>query len=498
MIWNWFLNGSLWEHAEDRIRRRDLGKLAEISIQAVLPAPAGPAGDAVLRRFLSLWERRFATLLGGPPRRRHVLRAAGAVASMAQHARGPLVRLFADTADMGNGPRLDFEVVGKGESLLARGEGVEGILQSRGPRGTVHTRLFRDGPLGAALAGIPPRGRPVRLGVISLDHPHAAGNHFPSLELLPKHVRVVAIAEPDRRKAAPWLRRFGAVHYRDRDTMLARAGLDAVLVTSENHRHAADALAAATAGKDVFCDKPIATTLEDTLRLVRACRRRGVRFVTTYPCRFHPALMELRRWIQEGRLGRIRAICATNHGCMYEPKTPAWVMDPSRNGGGCMVDHIVHAADAIRWLTGREFCDVRAMAQTSLRKIPGEDIAVVQGRLTGGAIYQVDCSWSRKAADPVWGDFTLRVVGSRGAAWIDPYNNHHLQVFNGRGMEARYDNPLAHQHGMIFLDYKRARAEGTHGMNADAVDGLRSLELVFSAYDSLARGRTVLVRRYAV
>ena len=325
----------------------------------------------------------------------------------------------------------------------------------------------------------------IKLGVISMEHPHLCGNHFPALRYIQDRVKVAAIADHDRPAAQPWLDLFSAEYFTDRDQLLTKADIDAVLITSRNNNHAADSIAAAKAGKDIFCDKPIATSAKDVPAIATAVRENNVRFVTTYPLRFNTSLQQLKHAVDSGKLGKIQAIMATNHGCMYEPGAPAWVKDPEQNGGGCLIDHAVHVADIIRWLTGEEFADVKAETTTALHDIPAEDIAVLHGRMSAGAIYQIDASWSRRGRDPMWGDVTFRVVGAQGSASLDLCNNQRMEIYNEDGINFRYPIHLIREHGEVFLDYAASKQQGRVPINADEIDGLRTMELVFAAYESV-------------
>lgn len=346
----------------------------------------------------------------------------------------------------------------------------------------------------------------IRLGVISLQHPHARGNHFPALRYIQDRVKVAAIADTSREQAQPWLDLFGATFYADRDALLAADDIDAVLITSRNLDHAGDAIAAARAGKDVFCDKPIATSVEDAQAVAAAVQASGVRFITTFPVRFNTSVRRVKALIDAGELGAVQAIMATNHGCMYEPGEPDWVRDPRQNGGGALIDHTVHVADIIRWLTGAEFATVKAQLATALRPIRAEDLAVVHGRLTDGAIYQIDASWSRRGSDPMWGDVTMRIVGTKGSASLDLYNNQRIEIYSAgkarsgsadRGeVTFKYPNHLVREHGEIFLDYAAAAGGRPPAICAGAIDGLRTIELVFAGYESARTGATVEVHRW--
>ncbi len=328
-----------------------------------------------------------------------------------------------------------------------------------------------------------------RLGILSLDHPHSTGNHIPALKYMKDRFPVTAICHPDREAAAPWLELFGAAYYADRDAFLADPNIDAVLITSTNDRHAEDCIAAVKAGKAVFCDKPIAVCVEDGVRIAKA--------VEEYKVPFSDTVLRTKALIDAGKLGKIQAVCATNHGCMYEPGAPDWVRDPVRNGGGCIIDHTVHVADIIRWFTGEEFDTVSTYAKRALHNnINAEDIAVMQGTMTGGTVFQIDASWSRRPGDPMWGDVTIRVAGEKGAAYLDLYNNQRMEVYVSGDLKMQYPNLVAREHGDIFDDYLCHTEQGAPLVGAGVLDGLRTIELAYAAYDAFREGHTVRVRRH--
>ena len=337
----------------------------------------------------------------------------------------------------------------------------------------------------------------VRLGICSLEHPHSRGNHIPALKYMKDRFPIVAIYDEDPELAKEYCDLLGAKYYSSYEEMLKDEKVDAVLVTSVNDTHSEKSIMAAKAGKTVFCDKPIATSVEDAVAVAKAVKETGVPFFTTFPVRFSDAVIRTKKMIDEGRLGKIIAIEATNHGSMYEPGVPAWVLDPARNGGGCIIDHTVHVADIIRWFTGQEFKTVKAVAKHAIHDnvLPDvEDLAFMQGRMTGGAIFQIDASWSRRPEDPMWGDVTMRVVGEKGAAYLDLYNNQRMEVYVKGQLELQYPNLVAKEHGDIFDDYNDYVEKGITPIGANEIDGLRTVELAYAAYDSLRQGMEVDVK----
>ena len=485
---NWYFEESPWEIAEYEIKNGSVGKVVEICLQEIIESTnTGVPSSDILDDFVEKWELRLKALFGSTTNK-SIFKRPLAVSCLLEFENQLIVRLFGDIGSKRVTSSFDFEVIGKKASLIYRTSNGLANLFVKLPSGNFTGRLLNTDYAAKDLENISNISEykdVLRLGVIGLDHPHAEGNHFPALNHIQNCVKVVAIADQDRARCEKWLKHYGAKYYKGRDQLLSDSSIDAVLITSKNRDHSVDSIFSANAGKDIFCDKPIAINPKGMRSLIDTIEKNNVRFVTTYPLRFHPVIQEIKKRMSKGEFGDIQAIMATNHGCTYEPLTPEWVKNPGENGGGCIIDHTVHVADVIRYLTNEEFINVHTFAHSVLKGIEAEDIAVSHGEMTGDIIYQIDCSWSRKASDPPWGDVTMRIIGTDGFVSLDLYNNHKIEVFSSKGVEYRYPFSLIHQHGMIFMDYLKEKSTGEKGINADDIDGLKTMELVFSSYESV-------------
>lgn len=100
----------------------------------------------------------------------------------------------------------------------------------------------------------------------------------------------------------------GCAAYNDYRELLARPDIDAVLIATPDHWHTLQALDAARAGKDIYCEKPVSMTLAEGRRLVEVVRRYGRVFQTGTQYRSIPEIRRVCRFIREGGLGKIRAV----------------------------------------------------------------------------------------------------------------------------------------------------------------------------------------------
>jgi predicted dehydrogenase len=219
--------------------------------------------------------------------------------------------------------------------------------------------------------------------------------------------------------------------------------------------------------------------------MIDACVRAGVRLGTAFPVRSSPAVIALREAIAAGQLGRILAVRATNPG-----QYPGlWFGDKKLAGGGAVMDHTVHAADAIRWLLGDEFTRVQAELGSYVYGLAVEDTGVLTLDLASGAFASIDCSWSRPKSFPTWGGVTFHVVGERATVDIDVFRQA-LTYYDDTAGRTRLvgwgDDLNAHMIGG-FADAILAGKP----VPIDGEAGLRALEVAVAAYRSAETKRPV-------
>jgi len=133
-----------------------------------------------------------------------------------------------------------------------------------------------------------------------VDHKIAPAIHAtPDAELVATYSR-------DQGRADACAQKHGAkAAYSDLGALLRDSRVDAVFIASPNALHAQHALQAAQAGKHILSEKPMTTTLDDAVAMVRTCRARGVKLGVGYHLRQHPGLREARRLVAEGVLGTV-------------------------------------------------------------------------------------------------------------------------------------------------------------------------------------------------
>ena len=199
--------------------------------------------------------------------------------------------------------------------------------------------------------------------------------------------------------------------------LLLETDIDTVLICSENAFHCDDAVAAASYGKHVIVEKPMALTVEDADRMIAACRSAGVKLMVAHPVRFSQPMQELKQAVERGEAGKLIAINATNHG-----KCPGgWFVEPKLSGGGAIIDHTIHMADLAHWLFAPEIESVFARAATLMGNTQVEDTGLLHVSFADGTFMSLDTSWNRPKKFPVWGDASLALVTDKGRIHADGF-----------------------------------------------------------------------------
>jgi predicted dehydrogenase len=209
---------------------------------------------------------------------------------------------------------------------------------------------------------MPEVGRPLGVAVVGIGW--VAAQHL-SAFLRNPHTQVVCLCSRNERRARERLDRAGVIVPSARFTTRYRAVLqsqdvDIVAIATPNHLHAAQAVAAARAGKHVLLEKPTGLDLPELRAIRDAVRRAKVRTIVSFELHYNPYL-RFARWLREsGRLGRLRFARF-----QYLSRVTDWYsgwkwVRTRRSGGSHLLAAGCHAVDALRWCTGLEATEVSA------------------------------------------------------------------------------------------------------------------------------------------
>ena len=217
---------------------------------------------------------------------------------------------------------------------------------------------------------------------------------------------------------------------------------DAVWVCTPTAAHA-DAVGAALAqGRAVFCEKPLAPTLDGAERLAGAVESAGIVAQVGLVLRSAPVFRELRTLLASGRLGR--PMTAVLRDDQYFPVqgmyASDWRADADTAGGGCLIEHSIHDVDILRFCLG-DVAEVAARTAV-FAGYPGiEDLAVVTMQLASGATVEIVSIWHQILTRG--STRRLEVFCEQGFVWLDNEFTGPLHVETSDGAEVVACEPAA-------------------------------------------------------
>jgi phthalate 4,5-cis-dihydrodiol dehydrogenase len=197
----------------------------------------------------------------------------------------------------------------------------------------------------------------LRLGVAGLGR--AFSLMVPTFSTDPR-VKLVAAADPRPEARAKFEADFGAKAFDSVEELCAEPAVDVVYIATPHQFHAANAVAAASCGKHVLVEKPMALSLDECRAMIAAARDSGVHLIVGHSHSFDAPVLHAKSIIASGALGRVRMVSALNYtDFLYRPRRPEEL--DTGAGGGVVFNQAAHQVDIVRLLAGSRVASVRAL-----------------------------------------------------------------------------------------------------------------------------------------
>ncbi len=180
-----------------------------------------------------------------------------------------------------------------------------------------------------------------------------------------KNAKLVALVGRDKGEALKLARKFpGCAVYEPEEfaECVTHRAVGAVYISTPQASHLRYTQLAARAGKHVLCEKPLAATVQQSARMVRACRESGVQLMTAYRKCFEPSTIYLKQLISRGELGRIDTISTAFSELHIAGVSPTWMLDREQAGGGPLMDLGVYCVHTSRWMVDEDPAQVSAVS----------------------------------------------------------------------------------------------------------------------------------------
>jgi myo-inositol 2-dehydrogenase/D-chiro-inositol 1-dehydrogenase len=302
-----------------------------------------------------------------------------------------------------------------------------------------------------------------------------------------ERVRIEAVYDVDAERGEQLARSCGASHGHSAAELIER--VDAVYITTPNTKHTELAIAAASLDKHVFCEKPMATTIEAAGAVLFAAQNSRSVFQVGHNRRFAPVYVMLKRLLAAGGAPH-SAHAKMNRGELINPQ---WVANPKLTGG-FLYETTIHMFDMLRFLFG-EVAELAAFGSTH-EYAETDDFSVLLKFKSG--MHATLCS-------------------SADASWLFPFErvevfSHHATIVTremeslvqSEALDGQFTTHSMHQlskeekwgyaqEDRAFID---AILEGTPPL-VTALDGYKSVELVDACYRAVEAGQPVFFNAHS-
>jgi predicted dehydrogenase len=297
-------------------------------------------------------------------------------------------------------------------------------------------------------------------------------------------VRVTAVTDAVEAKAERLAEQTGARVVRDVDELIA-SGVHVVDVCSPPQSHADIAIQALEAGLHVVCEKPLARTLDDARRIVKAADTAPGLLMVGHVSRYEPDHVTAKALVDQGQIGRLRMITHSTTTSLPGWSEAGWLADAAKSGGP-LLDQAVHSFDYFGWLTDSPAVRVSAVGADS--GVGPATYCLATVRYASGAIAQAEVSWAHPPARGF--KLAAELVGTEGRlTWS--YDEMIGGVFYPREGEPEWYDVLSDRGFTAELRHftDAIRAGGPSPVPAD--HALESLRVALGAVESARTGQTI-------
>jgi len=329
--------------------------------------------------------------------------------------------------------------------------------------------------------------------------------HLPEYATRPD-VKITALFDLNQERAATLAAQYSATAYPTYEALLQNPDVDAVSVCTANDAHAEITCAALAAGKHVLCEKPMATTLADSERMVALAKSMGKYLMIGQNQRLAAAHAKGRELIAAGAIGTpLTFDTAFCHGgpetWSIDPGAGTWFFDRKRAVMGAMADLGIHKTDLIQYLLGQTIVETKATLTTLDKRLADgsligvDDNAVCIYTMSGGALGTMTASWTNYG--PEVNSTVIR--GTQGVIrmYDDPVHTLILQRKGGKpeyfDVDEIQTNENQTRSGVIDLFVDAVTQPGVEGITGESV--LTAMRAVFGSIESSETGKAVKVNQ---
>lgn len=268
---------------------------------------------------------------------------------------------------------------------------------------------------------------------------------------------LVAVSRAQADKAESFAAEFGARKwYADSSELLRDDEVNAVYIATPVHLHAAQAIAAAEAGKHVLCEKPMAMNVRQCDQMIDACRRNDVKLGVAYYRRFYPVVERAKAIIKSGEVGE-PVLAQINAFERFNPSAGdprSWFVKKELSGGGPMFDFGCHRIEVLLNIFG-PIIEVKGMIANTVFDREVEDTASALFRFQRGTCAVLSVSHAAVEAKD-----SLNIFGTLGSIRVSILNEGKIRIIGKLGERYEAHPPAANLHAPLIDDFVKAVLSG--------------------------------------
>lgn len=314
---------------------------------------------------------------------------------------------------------------------------------------------------------------------------------------------LAAVCDINLEKARKTGMEYDVPHFGSFEKMMNEYGnnIDVISVLTPSGMHAEHTICAAKYGKHIVVEKPMALTLTDADRMIRACDANAVKLFVVKQNRYNFPVQKLRKAIEEERFGKMVMGTVRVRWCRrqdyYDQATwrGTWELD-----GGVFANQASHHVDLLEWMMG-DVESVFAKSATRLVDIETEDTGVVVLKFVNGALGVIEATTATRPKDV---EGSISILGEKGIVEIAGFAVNEMKLWNfadkcpdDDDVLTKYRQNPPDVYGFGHVAYLQNVVESIKVGKPALVDGLegkKSLELITAIYESIETGKEVFMK----
>ncbi len=328
-----------------------------------------------------------------------------------------------------------------------------------------------------------------KLGIGVLGVGEMGQRHAENIRRFVPEARLVAVADAAGDRASKVASLLEIKHsYSSLDDMLEAKEIDCILIATPDKFHASAIRAAATAGKDILCEKPLATSLADASAALQAITKAGVRLQIGFMRRYDPAYAAAMRRVEAGDIGEPVIFKSIGR----DKDAPSLSSYESNVNGMTFYNNTIHDFDLARWLMRDEVVEVHAYATVAIRPEVaqyGDVVAsVVNLKYRRGAIGNVE-----SYVQAIYGyDVRTEIVGSKGTIRVGSLRQMPTTFLSSTGGTQTLADHFLTRFADAYVAEVRDFVQSVlndRTPRVSGIDGLRALEIAVAAEKSYLQSK---------